>query len=501
MKLKSSNEFLQTAFEWAVDKTKIFVVTGTKNGEINKGEGNKWYGPNQKVIKQPNQPWAQPKDYKPAFWAGYFDRTAYYIRDYAHQAVGAYLVGLYDELYNMFYTFVSHANEETGWFAPWAFNFDNTVYYMDTPNYKKFVREITSQFELVEKAYQLYLWSGDQRYIENDVIFNFIEKIMTVFIDRLDGVVLKEKNGIPEGKGDIWKGSSTYNERGFHAAEAGDSIGAMYKAILSYASILEIRGDSEKAKAQFERAESLKAYFNNEWSVVDGSNMYAYAIDHKGRKHYEWYKKGSEIHGGASLLFIPMKELTYCGERNNKLLDYIFEKELNESTREDNIESLTYLPDVFFPYNQNDRAWFWMKHIISQKDLPHEHKTQGTNGDYPEISFTFISQVIEGLMGIKVHADQSIISTCPHFSDDIDDIQISDLKFGNIAVDVSLEREKAVFSNKSESVVYYKCRFAADKDCFYVNGEKIKAEKETENGVNISYVCVEIQPGSKVIIE
>lgn len=96
MKLKSSNEFLQSAFEWAVDKTKIFVVTGTKNGDVNKGDGNKWYGPNRKVIKQPNKPWAEPKDYKPAFWAGYFDRTAYYIRDYVHQAAGAYLVGLYD---------------------------------------------------------------------------------------------------------------------------------------------------------------------------------------------------------------------------------------------------------------------------------------------------------------------------------------------------------------------------------------------------------------------
>lgn len=401
----------------------------------------------------------------------------------------------------MFYTFVSHASDETGWFAPWAFNFDNTVYYMDTPNYKKFVREITSQFELVEKAYQLYLWSGDKRYIENDVNFNFIEKIMTVFIDDLDGVVLKEKNGIPEGKGDIWKGSSTYNERGFHAVEAGDSIAAMYKAIIAYSNILEIRGNLKEAKIQLKRAENLKAYFNIEWSVLDGSDMYAYAIDNKGRKHYEWYKKGSEIHGGASLLFIPMKELTYCGARNNKLLDYIFEKEFDESTREDNIESLTYLPDVFFPYQQNDRAWFWMKHIISKKDLPHEREIQGTNGDYPEISFTFISQVVEGILGIKVNADKQFISTCPHFPNDIDDVQLSDLKFGENAVDIILEKNKADLNNKSNHSVHYKCRFADDKDYFYVNGEKVKAEKEIENGVNLSYVDVEVQPNSKVTIE
>ena len=147
MKIESSNAFLQSAFEWAADKTKIFVVTGTKNGAVNKGEGNKWYGPNKRVIRFPYKKWAKPQDYKPAFWAGYFDRTAYYIRDFVHQASGAYLVGLEEEIYNMFYTFVSNASEETGWFAQWAFNFDNSIYYMDTPNYKKFVREITAQFE------------------------------------------------------------------------------------------------------------------------------------------------------------------------------------------------------------------------------------------------------------------------------------------------------------------------------------------------------------------
>lgn len=457
MKLESNNKFLEAAFEWAVNKTKKFVVTGTKNGAVNKGEGNKWYGPNRQTIDAPTEPWAQPKDYKPAFWAGYFDRTAYYIRDFAHQASGAYLVGLEKELFNMFYTFVSNATEETGWFAPWAFNFDNSVYYMDTPNYKEFVREITAQFELVEKAYQLYLWSGDKRYVEDDVIFNFIEKTMTVFIDNLDGAVLGEKNGIPEGFGDIFKISATYNERGFNAAEAGDSIAAMYQAIIAYSKILELRGNIEESKKQLDRAEKLKEYFNNEWSVVEGSDMYAYAIDNKGVKHYEWIKKGTEIHGGETLKFIPFKGLAYHGERNDKLLDYIHQKELDEATREDNIESLTYLPDIFFRHNQPDRAWLWMNHIISLKDLPHEHKSQGTNGDYPEISFTFISQTVEGLMGVSVDAAIGTISTCPHIPEEIEDVKLTDLKFGEYTVDISLERNKATLKNKSSKPVLWNC--------------------------------------------
>ncbi|MBQ8503074.1 MAG: hypothetical protein IJ491_02220 [Clostridia bacterium] len=448
MKLQSSNKFLEEAFAWAVDKTAAFVVTGTKNGDINKGEGNKWYGPDGKTIKSPTEPWAEPKDYKPCFWAGYFDRTAYYIRDFVHQASGAYYVGLEEEIFNMYYTFVSNASAKTGWFAPWAFNFDGSVYYMDTPNYKSFVREISAQFELCEKAYSLYLLTGDKRYAEDDVIFNFIEKTMTVFIDNLDGTVLKEKNGIPEGKGDIFEISATYNERGFNAAEAGDSIAAMYQAILSYANILKIRGNQKEAEKQFSRAEELKEYFNNEWSVVDGSDMYAYAIDNKGRKHYKWEKKGTEIHGGETLKFIPMKGITYPGERNERLLDYIHECELNIETREDNIESLTYLPDLFFRHNRSEEAWHWMKHIISQKDLPHEHKSQGTNGDYPEISFTFISQVIEGLMGISVNAATGEITASPCLPEEIEDIKLYDFRFGEYTVDIFIEKDKTDIKKK-----------------------------------------------------
>lgn len=457
MKFESSNTFLQSAFDWAINKTKDFVVTGIKNGEINKGEGEKWYGPNGKIIKSPTEPWAQNKDYKPAFWAGYFDRTAFYIRDFIHQSSGAYFVGLEEEIFNMFYTFVSNASEETGWFAPWAFNFDGSIYYMDTPNLNRFVREITAQFELCEKAYQLYLWTGDKRYVEDEVIFNFIEKTMTVFIDNLDGTVLKEKNGIPEGKGDIFEISATYNERGFNAAEAGDSIAAMYQAILAYANILRVRGNLREAEKQFDRAKKLKEYFNYEWSRVDGTDMYAYAIDNKGKKYYEWYKKGIEIHGGETLKFIPMKNLAYKGERTEKLLDYIHECEMNPKTKEDNIESLTYLPDLFFNNNRSEEAWYWMKYIISQKDLPHEHKSQGANGDYPEISFTFISQIIEGMMGVSVNAVSGKITTDLRLPDEVNDIKLYDLKFGDYSVDISIEKNNIVLKNNGASSLIWHC--------------------------------------------
>lgn len=242
----------------------------------------------------------------------------------------------------------------------------------------------------------------------------------------------------------------------------------MYQALLAYSKILEIRGDNLGASTQLERAERLKKYFNSDWSVVEGSDMYAYAVDDKGVKHYEWVKIGSEIHGGESLKFIPLKCLTYPGKRNEKLLDYIFQKELDKATREDNIESLTYLPDMFFKQGQAARAWLWMKHIISLKDLPHEHETQGTNGDYPEISFTFISQTVEGIMGISVNAAEGTISICPQLPEEIGDAKLLGLKFGEYSVDISLDGNGISLKNNSPKPILWRC------------GENITVEPNSE---------------------
>ena len=423
MKLESNEPLLEAIFNWA----------------INRGDGGRWYGPEGIVLEEPRAAWAQPKDYRPAYWAGYRDRTAYYIRDFVHQAVGAHYAGLDNENYNMLYTFVSNAGEETGWFAPWAFNFDGSIYYMDTPNLQHFVRELTAQFELVETVYKLYCLTGDQRYIQDDAIFQFVSHILTDAVDRLDGAVLPEKNGIPEGFGDIFEISATYNERGFHAAEAGDSIAALVSAVNAYAALLTLRGQKEAARQQRQRAEELRHYFNTVWSVMPDNDRVAYAIDSEGNKHAHWYKNGKEIYGGATLIFIPLKKLLYAGERNQKLLDYIDEKETDPATREDNIESLTYLPDLFFVQHQPERAWFWMKYIFSKKDLPHERSSQGTNGDYPELSFTLLSQILEGMLGINVNAAENSILVAPQLPEGIRYIRVTDVPVGDKLYDITVD--------------------------------------------------------------
>ena len=107
-------------------------------------------------------------EYVPSYWAGYADepdcphgwacdgsgkadaphwlpqrlsgsgvgggRRAFYLRDMAHHALGAHLLGLDNENANMARIFAASASKARGYFPVWSFGFDGSVYPMDYIN-------------------------------------------------------------------------------------------------------------------------------------------------------------------------------------------------------------------------------------------------------------------------------------------------------------------------------------------------------------------------------
>lgn len=487
MKITSSNEYLNNLTAWAEEKAKQFIMTG-KTGPVNVGDGNKYYGPSgrfskkAKKTRKQNKPWTKERQYIPSYWAGYYDRTAFYIRDFVHQAKGAEILGYHEENYSMMKSFVSLASEETGRYAPWALNFDGSVYYLDTPNYKRFVREILSQYEMVETICNLYLMTGDERYLRKEFT-DYCENILGVFTVSRDS----DKNGVPEGVGNIWEGSSSYNESGISFRESGDCIAALYKALESYAQL--------SGKKEYEdRAKALKNYFNNEWSTApDGG--YVFGIDKNGKKHYRWTKSVRGIIGAETCFIMPIKQLTEPGERNDRLLREIDERAKDPKTAMPNIESYTYLPDVFFPYYKAENAWYWMKYIGDRKDVRHVKASQGNNGDYPEISFTLISSAVCGLLGFSSDLPNGIVSTFPCLPDCIEDIAVSDLNIGGCTFDISVS-DRRTFKNRSEREILWKCVYEGDMNALFVDGKETACAHETVNGVKRSYVTVKVLPNA-----
>lgn len=479
----SSNTKLQDSFEWAIEKTQRFVMTGqhdlvNRDEYNNDGDGS--------------------ENYIPSYWAGYFDRTAFYSRDFLHQASGAKIAGLEPENFSMFKTFAKHSTESRKWYTLWAINFDGTPHTIDYDDDNWFVREVPAQFEFVEKAWKQYQWTGDKRYIEDDDLWQFYTKVLTDYIELHDD---QAPNGIAEGYGGIFEGSATYNERGEFPIEAGDGIGSQYQATLAYSAMLEAREEYSEATLWREKAQELKRYFNEDWSIVDPNKPlgnYVNIVQKDGLRLNDFGKENS--------WFMPMKLITEPGERNNRYLDFIANNLGNGigSTPEapNNIEAYTYIPETYFPYNRNAEAWKWMQYIMDTKDEPHERPTQGTNGDYPEISFTFISNTIEGLMGIKPNAAEHRVTTASHLTSDIEWLSVDQLPMGEH--ELTLRHDgltKSTLTNRSDHVLEWEAWFYGDYPTLIVDGQAIRSQNKQVNGQQVSYLIVPIPKNSTRVIE
>lgn len=475
--LYSSNKYLESTFHWAIKKQQQFVMTG-KKGIINKDEEN------------PEGDHTGIHDYIPSYWAGYYDRTAFYSRDFVHQVIGAHMGGLDEENYSMFKAFVKGATKERKWYTPWAFNFDGTPHTIDFKHDDYFVREVPVQFELVEKAYRQYLWSGDSRYLYDEDFWNFYTKVMTEFITLHD----TNNNGIAEGSGKgIFEGTCSYNERSGEALlEAGDAIGSQYQAMLAYGSMLEKRGDT-KAKAWHVKAQKLKDYFNQIWSVADSMESgYVRAWGINGERYSDFASENT--------WFIPLKMITEPGERNSKYIDFILDN-LGEGIgttplAPNNLEAYTYIPDMLFLYNRNEEAWKWMKYITSVKNVPHERPSQGRNGDYPEISFTFVSQIIEGMMGIEPDAHKHMLATLPRLPKEVGDVSVEHLMIGENELVVSYQGNTlASVTNVRGNSVLWEAGFYGIYEEICIGDKRVKSKQKLVNGLTISYTVLEIRPG------
>lgn len=475
--ISSSHKELEKAFEWAKDKAMSFVVTG-KTGPVN--------------VHRKDQKDVVEAAYIPSYWAGYPSRTAFYSRDFCHQAAGAHLLGLRLENYTMMKAFAASADAGKKWYPLWAINFDGSPYLLDYKNDDDFVREVPAAFELVEKACRLYSWTGDCRYIDDEILWQYYTRIVTDFISLHDQ---QFPNGVAEGtgEGNIFKGTATFNEqRDVPMIEAGDGIACQYQAFLSYARMAEWKGDEKTAQRFVRKAADLKTYFNTDWGIrqTDTYNR-GYTPDRK--PIGGWGKENS--------WFMPMKEITdENSARTCKYLDFINERLESKDDIPENIEALSYVPEVFFQYHRNEEGWRWMKHIIHTIDHVHAQSTlTGSNGNYPEVSYVLISNTVENLAGVTPDAANSKLQTLSHLPGEIGFLKIENLPFENKSLTISHTgtQSTSLEYNTGTGKLIWEAGFPGEYEFIHVDGSPKKCMQRKDHGKTCSFLLVEMNVGDK----
>lgn len=460
IQIQSSNKKLEQAFNWAVEMALSHVQTG-KSGVVDRWERGEGSG---------------NVNYIPCYWGGYKSRTAFYSRDICHQVVGGHLLNLDLENFTMLREFAKTSTPEHKWYPLWALNFDGTPFKLDHRSDSNFVREVPAAFELVEKAYQLYLWTGDRNYIIDEALWSYYSHIVNEFITLHDILI---PNGVAEGdgSGNIFKGSATFNEeRSIPLVEAGDGIACQYRAFESFAMIAYARNNRKLYKEYKTRAENLRSYFNTTWSVKPGIENLVRGYNLKGEALTNWGKENS--------WFMVMKGISLPSERTENYLDFIDESASSKSGRPSNIEARSYLPETFFNSNRIEQGWKWM------------NKTTG-DGNYPEISFVLVSNIIEGLMGMEPNAPEQKLATISRLPAAISDLSARNINVGSSMFELSHEGgKKSVLTYLSGKEKYrWEARFYGDYKTIRINGKSKPAQHKELNGAKVSFVSEEIKPG------
>ncbi len=407
----------------------------------------------------------------PCYWAGLLDRPAFYLRDFAHQAPGAHLIGLDKENLTMTRQFALSATPERKYYPLWAFAFDGSIYPMDYHNDSDFVREVPQAFEVTACALELYKWTGDSTYLEEKDLLAFYDRSVENFVWEHD----RNNNGIADDNwsqtGNIFLGTCTYNEQSSdNFIEAADGLAAQYGAYLAFAGILAAGGDSTNSDYWKDRATSLKNKFGKDW--------------YKENQYVRGFRPDGSYGAGFDQMHIsypPRYGLTDMGDRNEAALDMLFSHYPSVAF----VEPRSYHAEIYFRYNQPERGWTMMKNIYYDP-----------RKNYPEISFVLLSDFVMGMMGVDADAGRQKVATLPRLPQDIAWLEADSVPVGDQYVSIRHEKNvKTVLTNCSDKELHWQARFYGNYNQLLLDSNPVEALHDTLDGQLISYINTGIQPG------
>jgi hypothetical protein len=389
-------------------------------------------------------------------------RSAFCMRDVAHQSIGGEILGLNKENKNMLRLFVNNISEAKDWCSYWEINHLGKPAIEDYRNDKEFWYNLDANFDILNASWKLYLWTGDQEYIKGAGFENFHEKSVTDYIDRwvlqADSLLKRPTHPnapIPFNDKDSFhrcRGLPSYSEGVPNIKMGVDLVGAIYRGLMSYAAILEVKEQHDKAKLFKEKAAAYQKSIDALWwnDSVSRYNTF-YSTDHK---------FGMDEGETFLLWFDALKE----GERKEKTIQHLL-------SRDWNIENLSYFPLIMYQNGQAEKAYGYMLHLTDPATARRE---------YPEVSFGVIKGFTEGLMGIEADARLNQITTL-YRGKKASTSELKDLPVLMTSITVKHEGNTATtVSNNGQKKILWQPKFLDDK------------------GKTITNKAVWVKPGSSV---
>ncbi|WP_261301617.1 NPCBM/NEW2 domain-containing protein [Paenibacillus andongensis] len=458
LSIDSPNATLNNGFNWAKDRA-LGLAFYPGNPMI--GHESEWWRLSDSTHTS----------LTPGYWGAYVNRESFYNRDISHQSDAGHLLSLDNETFNMMKLFAgdSTASGQNSW-PLWAHSSYGIMYYIDGTGF----RELPSPFDIMHKAYQQYLWTGNSNWINDPTLSAYYDSTVGQFLTN-HGVVWNDANPSieqPVVKKISGEFSSTYHEDSQDSlVSAGDSLGVEYQSLLAYAGIKKAKGDLTGSTLWNNRAQRLKDFYEAHWFDAT-TGRYIRGFNATGGFKSDW--------GHENSFFMPLKGLGDFGSRTNTYLNYI---DANDDGL--GIEATTYLPEMYYNYNRSATGWSWLSKILTDRNT------------YPEVAFTAISNIISGMLGVQPDAPNHKVSTISRLTADVPWVEVNHVKIG--ANDLKIKHNgvtNSTLTNYSGGTVTWEAQFYGTPTTIYVNGAAQTPQTKTLYGQTISYVNVQVNNGA-----
>lgn len=367
--------------------------------------------------------------------------------------------------------------EARGWFTLWEINYDGTPMACDYRDDQHFWRNTAGMFDLIHGAYRQYRWTANPILVDDPVLHGFYTRTVNEFVAAHD----RDGNGIVEGRAaNGWGIACTYNEMpGIVLAESADSLGTQRRAFDAYGRFLQARGDPAGAQAWAAKAGRLQRVFNDTWYDA-AAGRYRIGVEHPGPVTGFGYETS---------WFIPYTGLCEPGARAAAYQDFIHER--FQAKPSPNIEAWTYLPDVFYSWNQNERGWHYFKHVLNSRSR------------YPEVSFTVISHLATRIMGIEPDAPSRAVTTLGRLPAEVAWAELDHVQVGpnDILVRHEHRNRTTTFVNHAGPDMTWEALFPGEHPVILVDDVPQTPTAKALNGTQVSGVTLKVKVGQRWVVK
>jgi hypothetical protein len=356
----------------------------------------------------------------------------------------------------------------------------------------EFWYNLPANYDVLDACYRMYLWTCDRTYIEDPIFLKFYEHTVTDYTSRWDlGVdrIMLRNNVIPGPP--YFRGDPSYKESSPDIILGIDLLATQYAGYRSLAAIEAARGEHRTTELYLKSASDVKSLINTKWWNAPGGYFYAFLDkDHR-----------FQGRAGADLLY---RNVADQGPKAQSALDALLKTMRSEPASA--VEPESHYAEILYRYGEAEEAYA----VIMDLTRPGRERQE-----YPEVSYSVIGAIVDGLMGISVvpaapmeglarskHFD-TVVETLPQLTAATAWAELRNLPIKDGLISVRHEGERrTVLSNQGKSDLIWKAAFPGSFSRLIVGGKPVRAYSETGHFTRpLTWIKVPVTAGASVTVE